>query len=71
MELQPRYDYQLREQSPPPSYSPPQYSASPPPSYNSSVLHNTVAQTAPDGVVTSLAPHEGVFVPRGQMPTGR
>lgn len=67
MELQPRYDYQLREQSPPPGYSPPRYSASPPPSYNSSVLHNTVAQTAQDGVVTSLAPHEGVFVPRGQM----
>jgi hypothetical protein len=44
-ELQPRHDFQLREQSPPPSYSPPQYSPSPPPSYSSTVLHNTVAQT--------------------------
>jgi hypothetical protein len=72
MELQPRHDFQLREQSPPPSYSPPQYSPSPPPSYSSTVLHNTVAQTASDGVhtVTSLAPNEGVFLPRGQLATG-
>lgn len=72
MQLQPQHDFQSRDQSPPPSYSPPQYSPSPPPSYASSALHNTVTQTAPDGVhtVTSLAPNEGVFVPRGQLFTG-
>ncbi|XP_052102126.1 protein patched homolog 1-like [Mytilus californianus] len=71
MQLQPQHDFQSRDQSPPPSYSPPQYSPSPPPSYASSALHNTVTQTAPDGIhtVTSLAPNEGVFVPRGQLAT--
>lgn len=67
IELQPRSrEFEMHEQSPPPSYSPPppRYSPSPPPSYNAVIMHNTVAQTALDGshAITSLA-HEGTPPP--------
>ncbi|KAJ8316305.1 hypothetical protein KUTeg_006319 [Tegillarca granosa] len=67
IELQPRSrEFEMHEQSPPPTYSPPppRYSPSPPPSYNAVIMHNTVAQTALDGshAITSLA-HEGTPPP--------
>ncbi|XP_069128023.1 protein patched homolog 1-like [Argopecten irradians] len=56
-----RNEFEMRDQSPPPRYSPPppSYTPSPPPSYNA------VVNAGPDGdhVVTSLAP-EGLFVAR-------
>ncbi|ESO92335.1 hypothetical protein LOTGIDRAFT_71238, partial [Lottia gigantea] len=61
-ELQPQIRHEIDsdvEQGPPPCYSPP-------PSYSSTIMHDTVTRSSPDGThaITELAPNEGNFVSR-------